>query len=275
MKRLIPILATATTFFVAACGNAATAGTAATSPSPGARAGAANRGGAAGQLVQINPQMLIITGPSGDTTISYTAATTVSRTSNGGLADIAVGTCVVATGRKDANGAITATSVRVSPKPTGGCAAPAGGPGFGPGASPRPSFSPRPSSTPRPSGFANLSIVAGEVTAVSGSAVTVLSATGATGTTGTTSQTISVPSAATVTKTGTASLSDLQTGQCLTAVGPKDSSGNVQASSLVISPAGPSGTCNTRVGRGGGGGFGGFGGGGGSGAPGGVAPTGA
>jgi hypothetical protein len=252
MKRLI--LATATTFFVAACGSAASAGTTQASPSPsGANA---FRGGAAGQLVQINPQTLIISGPNGDTTITYTSSTTVTKTRTAALTDITLGSCVAITGRKDVSGAVTATAVRLSPKPASGCAAPRVAPSPGPGASPRPSFSPRP-------GAANLAVVAGEVTGVSGTSVTVLSLTG-------TSQTITVPAAATVITTSAASLTDLQTGQCLSAAGPRDASGNVQANSLTITPAGPSGTCATRVGRGGGGGLGGGGLGGGGG--GGLAP---
>lgn len=51
--------------------------------------------------------------------------------------------------------------------------------------------------------------------------------------------------------------SDLQTGECLSATGSKDAAGNVQATSLAITPAGPSGTCTSRLGGGGRGGFGG------------------
>ena len=96
---------------VAACGSAAAAVT--SSPSPSART--AFRGGASGQLVQINPQTLILTGPNGDITVTYSTTTTVSKTSLGGLADITVGSCVSATGTKNASGAIVATTLSVSP----------------------------------------------------------------------------------------------------------------------------------------------------------------
>jgi hypothetical protein len=53
----------------------------------------------------------------------------------------------------------------------------------------------------------------------------------------------------------------LQTGECVTAVGPKDTAGVVAASSITISPAGANG-CTEGFGGGGfGGGGGGFGGG--------------
>ena len=89
----------------------------------------------------------------------------------------------------------------------------------------------------------------GEVTAVSGPSVTVKTAAGG-------SQTITVASAATITNTAEVTPAALQNGQCLRANGPKDASGNVQATSVTITPAGPSGTCTTA-----GGGRGGFGGG--------------
>jgi hypothetical protein len=248
MNRSIPFIVAAA-FVLAACGGAASA--AKTSPSPsGANA---FRNGASGQLVQVNGQTLILTGPNGDTTVTVTATTTYTKTSIATLADIIKGTCIVANGQKDpTSGAITATSVRISPKAAAGCAAPGFGPGGNPGATPRPT--PPPGATPRPtpSGLANVAFVTGEVTAVSGPSVTVKPAAGA-------NQTITVAFAATITNTADVTLAALQNGQCLRATGPKDASGNVQATSITVTPAGPSGTCTT-----GGGGRGGFGGGGGN-----------
>ena len=240
MNRFLPLVAVAA-FALAACGSPASA--AKTSPSPsGANA---LRNGASGQLVQINGQTLILTGPNGDTTVTVTATTTYTKTSIATLADIIKGTCVVANGQKDpASGAVTATNVRISPKVAAGCAIPGFGPGTNPGA-----FSPPANATPRPtpSGQANLAFVTGEVTAVSGPSITVKTAAGA-------SQTFSVASAATITDTADVTVAALQDGQCLRANGGKDSAGNVQATSVTITPAGPSGTCTTG---GGGRGFGG------------------
>jgi hypothetical protein len=240
MNRFVPLIAVAT-FALAACGSAASA--ARTSPSPsGANA---FRNGASGQLVQINGQTLILTGPNGDTTVTVTAATTYTKTSIATLADITKGSCIVAQGQKDpASGAVTVTNVRISPKVATGCAAP----GFGPGANPG-GFSPPANASPRPtpSGQANLAFVTGEVTAVSGPSITVKTAAGA-------SQTFSVASAATIADTADVTVAALQDGQCLRANGAKDSAGNVQATSVTITPAGPSGTCTTG---GGGRGFGG------------------
>ena len=245
MNRFLPLLAVAA-FVLAACGSAASA--AKSSPSPSG-ANALRNNGASGQLVQVNGQMLILTGPNGDTTVTVSATTTYTKTSIATLADITKGSCLVATGQKDpTSGAVTATTVRISPKTAAGCAAPGFGPGGNPGATPRPT--PPAGATPRPtpSGQANLAFVTGDVTAVSGPSVTVKPAAGA-------NQTITVASAATITNTADVTLAALQNGQCLRATGPKDASGNVQATSITITPAGPSGTCTT--GAGGRGGFGG------------------
>jgi hypothetical protein len=236
MNRSIPAIAAAA-FVLAACG--ASANTASSSPSPGA--GNAFRNGASGQLVQINGQTLILTGPNGDLTVTYTTSTTFTKTSIASLADITRGTCIVATGVKDAAGTITATNVNISPKAAAGCAARNSAPS--PGASPRPSPSPRPSATPRPSGQPNAAFVTGEVTAISGVSVTVLTLANV-------SQKITVATAAVIIKMATVSAADLQNGQCIRANGSRDSGGNVQATSITITPAGPSGTCTTGLGGG-------------------------
>jgi hypothetical protein len=244
MNRSLPLIAVAA-FLIAACGSAASA--AKTSPSPAG--GNALRNGASGQLVQVNGQTLILTGPNGDTTVTVTAATTYTKTSIATLADITKGSCIVAGGQKDpTSGAVTATNVRISPKTATACAVGNFGPGANPGATPPARATPRPSPSAQP----NAAFVAGEVTAVSGTSVTVKPATGG-------SQTITVASAATITDSAVVTESALQNGQCVRANGPRDSAGNVQATSVTITPAGPSGTCTTGGGRGGfgGGGFGG------------------
>jgi hypothetical protein len=231
MKRFGLVSIIGATFVLAACGSTATA----SSSSPTApQTGGALRGGSAGQLVQINGQTLILSGANGDITVSYTSATAISKTSTAALADITPGVCIVATGVKDTTGMVTATTVRLAVKGSSGCTG--GGFGAGPaaGAGPR----------PNPGAQANLSNVSGEVTAVSGTSVTVLPLTN-------TSQTITVPTTAAVTQSSSAAAAALQVGQCVRASGSPDASGTVQATALTITPAGPSGTCST--------GFGGFG----------------
>ncbi len=230
MNRVLVLVAVGAGFLAAACGSGATAANSATSPTP--NPGAQFRNGAAGQLVQINGQTLILTGPNGDLTVTIGGSTTFTRTSTAVLADIVPGQCLVATGQKDASGGLVAMTVRLSPKTASGCAAPTNrvGPSPSPGASPRP-----------PSGQPAQAFVSGEVTGAVGVTVTVLTA-------GTGSQTITVPTTATVSRMLAASAADLQTGQCVRANGTRDSAGTVQATSIAITPAGPSGTCTTGFG---------------------------
>jgi len=232
MNRIFVVVAVAAGLAVASCGNAATAKSS-TSPSPG-RGVAQARNGAAGQLVQVSGQTLILTGASGDITVTYTTTTTFTRTSTAVLADIVPGACLVATGQKDSAGVLTASTVRLSPKTGSGCGAGQFGPNPGPGASPRPTPSDQPA---QPS----MAFVAGEVQSATGTSITVLTA-------GSGSQTIKVPTTASVTKTSTASAADLRTGECLRANGQRDAAGAVQATSITISPAGPSGTCAVGIG---------------------------
>src|SRR5450759_612163 len=91
MNRSIPAVAVAAAgaFALAACGAAASASRSSSTPSPGAGNGLRN--GASGQLVQINGQTLILTGPNGDITVMYTSTTTFTKTSIATLADITRG----------------------------------------------------------------------------------------------------------------------------------------------------------------------------------------
>ncbi|MGH7762684.1 MAG: hypothetical protein ACREOY_14915 [Candidatus Dormibacteraceae bacterium] len=245
MNRALVVTVAAIGLAAVACGSPATAAnTASPSPSSGRGGAQFRNNGASGQLVQVNGQTLILTGPSGDLTVSYSATTTFTRTSTAVLADIVPGVCILATGQKDAAGALTATTVRLSPKPAAGCAA-AGR--IGPNTSPPAGATPRPTASGQPA----MAFISGEVSAAAGISITVLTTTSG-------SQTITVPTTAAVTTTVVAAPTDLRTGECLRATGARDAAGSVQATTITIMPAGPSGTCVTRIG---GGGFGGRGGG--------------
>ena len=255
-KPLLSAAVGAAFLIACACGGTANAGTSSASPSPSSGRGGGPRG-ASGQLVQINPTTLILTGPNGDITVTYSDSTTFDQTSIGSAADIVAGVCVLASGAKDAAGAVTATTVRVSPGTSTGCGTGGFGPG-GPNATPRPGATPRPT----PSGFANMGFVAGVVKTVSGSSITVTAADS-------TTTTFTLAASAVITKTSTVTTAALQTGECISATGARDASGNVVATAIVISPPTASGTCTARFFRGGRGGGGGGGGGfpGGGGAP--------
>lgn len=215
------------------------------------------RNGASGQLVKITGTTLILSGSNGDTTVVYTAATRFSRTSAAALGDIVPGLCLIATGQKDASGAVTAATVRLSTPLNGSCVperagspTPGAGGFFGGGGG---------ANRPRPTPPPNFGFAAGMVTAVSGTQITLSPLAGG-------ASSVTVPTTVAVSKTVSATAADLQIGECLAAAGRRDASGTVQAVSITITPPNASGTCATRgfggfFGRaGGGGGF--FGGGG-------------
>lgn len=196
------------------------------SPSGTARTAARARG-AAGEIVQLQGSTLTLTGPSGDTVVTLGGSTQITKTATGTLASISVGGCVVAAGQKEASGNVGATTVMVRPK---GASGTCGGTGRGGGTGTPPSGTPSRSANP------NAAFAAGEVTAVNGAVLTVHSAQG--------DRTVDVQDGARVTVATPAQRSDLTSGSCAVATGPRNSSGTVTASSVSIVPAGPSG-CST------------------------------
>ncbi|HZS14493.1 MAG TPA: hypothetical protein VFC09_07845 [Candidatus Dormibacteraeota bacterium] len=233
------------TLALAACGSSpsATNTGAKATPSPSGDPNGRRGGAAAGQLVQINGSTLIVSTSNGDATVAFTGSTPVTKTRTGSVADITKGSCVTATGTKDASSVLTASTVLLSPPVNGSCTA---GP-FG-GNGPRPSFSPRPNATarPTPSGVPQ-AFARGQVAAVTGTQVTLTTANGA-------ATTITVPTTVRVAVSEAITSADLSVGDCVVAAGPKDASGTVQARSINVVPPGANG-CNTGAG-----GFGGFGG---------------
>jgi hypothetical protein len=255
MNRLIAAAGAAAALMVAACGSSGSAAGNASSSATGAAGsgqGAARlgRNGAAGELVRINGTTLVLNTTNGDVTVKLAGSTTLTQTHTGTVADIVPGSCIVAAGKKDATGAVTAATVRISPAVNGSCTMRGGpgglGGGFGAGATPNPSRTPNPNRTPN----ANFAGVRGLVTSVLGTTVMVQGPTGA-------PVSVTVPTTVSVSTSATVSIGDLVIGQCVLATGSKDSTGTVSARALSIVPAGPSG-CFTGGGRG----FGGFGGGG-------------
>lgn len=234
-------LLTGGALLLAACGSSGTASSTG-GATPGGPQGAGRR--AAGEVARLAGTSLILSSAQGDVTVNFTSSTPVQRTSTGTVADIVTGACIVAIGQRDASGGLTAQNVRLTARVNGACSFPRPG-DRGPGASPGavPSFVPN-------GGGRNLAFAAGEVTAVSGTLVTIQPPNGAA------AQTITVPTTVRVQRSAPASTADLRVGQCVQAGGSRDSSGTViTATNLSIVPPGRNGCFS-----GGGGGFGGFGG---------------
>jgi hypothetical protein len=225
---------------VAACGSAV-AKSSSSSPKATTRG---NFNGAAGTVVQVSSSSLTLATVSGtDVSVTYTSATPVISTSTGSYQDIAVGTCMTATGTKDASGAIAVASVSISQPVNGSCNTRTilgGSPRAFPSGAARGTFRAR----PRASVPANFAAVRGQVTAVSGTTVTINDAqTGGT-------ETVTVPTTVSVDITSPGNDSDLAQGVCVLAAGQKAASGTITARTLAIEPPGPSG-CFTGTGRGG------------------------
>jgi hypothetical protein len=196
----------------------------------------------AGQVVQAGGGKLVVSDQSGQVTVTYTATTGVLQSGAGSLADLVPGACMTASGQKDVNGVVSATTVSAQLNMNGVCNPPGGvpspGAGFGGGGQGR---APGAGGSPPP----NLTFVRGRVTAVAGTVLTVQQLRGDT-------VMVDVPQTARITRLVTSSAARLAAGECVTANGTRSSSGTVQARTIVISAPGPNG-CATGAGRGGGG----------------------
>jgi hypothetical protein len=251
------------TLALAACSStsAATNTGSKASPSPSGGANGRRPGGTAGELVRIAGTSLLVNTQTGDVSVALQSNTPVTRTRTGSVADITKGSCITATGTKDSSGALTAQTVLLSPAVNGSCT---GAGIFGGADGARPSFSPRPDRSPRPSPSGTPPAFArGQVTAVSGTAVTLQDVQGG-------ALTVTVPTTVRVAVSQAITAADLAVGDCVVTAGQKDSAGVVQARSVNVVPPGPNccsaGAGGFGFGRGGfGGGGGGLGGGGGGG----------
>lgn len=228
------LLLAALTLAVTGCGGtSAASGSPRATSSPAAR-GQAGRGGAVGELVQVTGQTLVLSGADGaDTTVHYSGSTPIRQSSAATVADITAGTCLVASGQRNGQGAVSASVVQISPASGGSCPA---RPGTSAGS--RPSASPGRGQTRSGTGT-----VAGIVTGVTGTQVTVQPSSGS-------PSTLTVPTTVRISEVEPAGAAALQADRCVRATGNRDSKGAVQATSLTVSLPGPSGSCTGGFGGG-------------------------
>lgn len=228
---------------LAAAALAACGGTASKTPSGSSTASPAARANAvAGSIAQLGAGKIVVQEQTGNATVDYDSSTMVLQSGTGTLADAAAGTCVNATGQKDASGAIAATTLQVMLNMNGQCNLLQGGNQGNQSPRPFPSGSPGQGRNP------NAAFARGKVTAVSGTTLTVQQAAGD-------NVTVIVPSTARISKLTTASSSRLTVGLCVQANGQRDASGALKARVVTIVPPGPNG-CPTGGGAFGGGGGG-------------------
>jgi hypothetical protein len=270
---------------LAACGGGGSTKAGGATPSPSTTGAANTNGGgargafgtppaASGQIAEIDGNTVQVQSQSsGQVAVDVTSKTTYTQTKAATRADVKAGLCITATAPSSTatNGStpsttVTATTVLLTQPVQGSCAR---GGGFG---GPRGTGVPtgRPSDFPtnRPSDFpsgrasgartGNLVAASGEVTAVTGSAITVQAQrrTGGSGSPTTYTATVLVTSATTYLQTGAATQSALVVGLCMSAEGSTASDGTVTATRVMLSPP-TNGSCDTGFRRGGFGGFGG------------------
>ena len=237
---------------LAGCSAAAPAAPAATQTRQGGGSfgqnGVPGGGGVFGQIAAVNGNTLQVQSQSAQTAVDVSASTIILQTSTASATDVTVGSCIVASAfpaagssaSPSSSGAVT--SVAISPATNGNCA---GGLRVGPRNGTRPTASPRPSA-PRNRTFTPP--VAGLVTGVSGSTITVSvkSAAGATST-----KDVTTTSSTAYTLTSSATSAALTVGRCAAVRGATDSAGAVTATSVTVSDPGANG-CTAGFGRRGG-----------------------
>ncbi|MDL9978873.1 DUF5666 domain-containing protein [Microbacterium candidum] len=93
--------------------------------------------GATGKVTSVGSGSFVVSMTRGsttrDVTVTFTSSTTVTKQQAGSAADVVVGTCVLALGKTDDTGALTANSIAVSPAVNGACTNGFGGRGGGNG----------------------------------------------------------------------------------------------------------------------------------------------
>ncbi|MGV8966029.1 MAG: hypothetical protein ACOH2F_07095 [Cellulomonas sp.] len=248
----VPVAAVAALLLLAGCSGDASGSspeTSAASPSPsgaasGQRPGGMpdGGGGVTGTIAAVTGAILQVQSTDTQTAVTYTDATVITQTVAATLEQVTVGSCITATSdaaTDDSSAATTtATTVRITAAVDGACAT-----GFGRGG--------MPSDGQLPGGFGQR--VGGLVTAVTGTTITV-EVTGQDSATSTETVEVTAADAATPTTYTSAVAADataIVVGQCATALGANDDSGQLTATSLTLSVAGADG-CTQAAGMPGG-----------------------
>lgn len=256
-------------------GNPSAAGGTGSGSGAGAGSGGGNFPGASGSVAAITgSSMEVQNQQTGQTTVSWTSATTFTKTATLTAASVAAGDCVTVIG-STSTGKLVANTVMVSkPASSGTCTGGRfGAGGRGGGGAFRGGTAPSGGSLPgRPAGSVpsaarGFGFASGKVTSISPSSMVIngISSSGfgapRTGTRPSTPPTSIKPTPVTIglqgsttfTETESTAATSLAVGDCVTAVGSSDTTGAVTARTVRITSTGGQ-TCNS--------GFGGFGGGG-------------
>ena len=188
------------------------------------------RRGTSGTLTAINGDSLTLTTSQGQVTVDITSSTTIEKTVVATVSDLSQGDIVTISGTADSTGNINATLIMVRPQSQSPPTTGNGG-----------TFT-RPNGGSPPGGNTARQFTIGTISEINGNSLTVTTAQG--------QVTVNIGSNTVIQNTISGTISDLQTGVSLTVVGPTDSSGNVDATSISIRPQGqgfPGGTPSTTA----------------------------
>ena len=177
------------------------------------------RSGANGTIASVDGNTLTITTSQGQATVIISSSTTIEKTVAGDVSDLAQGGFVTISGTSDSSGNVDATSIMVMQGQPPTRTTPGNG-----------SSTTRPSGT-FPGGGTGRQMTIGTISAINGNSITVT-------TTQQSQVTVNIDSNTIIQKTVAGSVSDLQTGLSVSAIGPTDSNGAVDATSISIRPAG-------------------------------------
>ncbi len=254
--RQLSVLSLAAVFAVAACGGGS--GAAATTvagpiQNRGTNSTPSGPPGVTGTAAAVTDTAIQVQNPSvGQVTVNFNSSTAFTQTEQTTASSLVVGDCVVVTaaagtGASQAaatDGPIAAQNIMISKPDAGGCTANgafrgAFGGGARPSGAPNPSGSPRPQRSPGAGGQGRFGAVIGTVT--SKSDTTFVVTTIARGDSPATTRTVTTSASTGYDQTVPASSAALKVGECVTAVGPADSTGAVTATSISIRQAGSDG----------------------------------
>ena len=247
---------------LAACTSGSPGGAAdSSSPSSQGTASTATNGfrpAASGVIAAITGRTLQVQSSSDQTAVTYSAKTKFTAQRSTNLAAVTVGSCIVATAKSSATGttplhSITAQSVRIEPAHNGSCG---GGPGAlgSPGGGAPTGFPTNlpsgavqgapPSGAPKGTRAMAGSAIAGKVTAVHGSTITV--AMTMPGASSTTTGSVHVTDATGYTRTASATHEALQVGLCAVVIGTANNTGAVAATRIALTHK-TNGSCNSLI----------------------------
>lgn len=202
--------------------------------------------GANGKVAAVDGSTAQVQGVDGQVAVSWSASTTFTREVGAALSDVKVGSCVLVapsgepTASSEQATSVTATSVRITTKTNGSCAAGVRGPGGPGGPGGQAGSGPQLEGTP-PSGAAGggqrpqmrtLGGAVGEVTAVSATGFTVDSVLP--GRDDKTAVSVSVSASTKYSRTVSGAAADVKVGVCVAANGTTDDTGAVTATTIAV-----------------------------------------